>query len=279
MNYFVDVIVPISLPKPFTYIVSKKEFDFLDIGHRVIVPFGKSKLYTSIIIKKHEVYPKTYEPKNIEFIFDEKPLVTSDQLKIWSWISDYYLCNLGDVMRASIPSGLILSSETVFTKKAVDRSIVNSFTDDEYLIYEALQKNELRLNQINKILFKKKSLPILNRMISKGYIKSKIELFNKYKPKYIKYFRLNNRYKSKEKINEVIKETSKYSKQKDIIEFFIKTNINSESWINSSLLKKKSGFSLSSIKSLLKKGIIDEKSFQEDRVIFSEIKKKEKLKL
>ena len=279
MNYFVDVIVPISLPKPFTYIVSKKEFDFLDIGHRVIVPFGKSKLYTSIIIKKHEVYPKTYEPKNIEFIFDEKPLVTSDQLKIWSWISDYYLCNLGDVMRASIPSGLILSSETVFTKKAVDKSIVNSFTDDEYLIYEALQKNELRLNQINKILFKKKSLPILNRMISKGYIKSKIELFNKYKPKYIKYYRLNNRYKSKEKINDVIKEISKYSKQKDIIEFIVKTNITSESWINSSLLKKKSGFSLSSIKSLLKKGIIDEKSFQEDRVIFSEIKKKLKLKL
>ena len=73
MNYFVDVIVPISLPKPFTYIVSKKEFDFLDIGHRVIVPFGKSKLYTSIIIKKHEVYPKTYEPKNIEFIFVRIP--------------------------------------------------------------------------------------------------------------------------------------------------------------------------------------------------------------
>ena len=105
------------------------------------------------------------------------------------------------------------------------------------------------------------------------------KLFNKYKPKYIKYYRLNNRYKSKEKINDVIKEISKYSKQKDIIEFIVKTNINSESWINSSLLKKKSGFSLSSIKSLLKKGIIDEKSFQEDRVIFSEIKKKLKLKL
>ena len=62
MNYFIDVIVPVSLPKPFTYIVSKEEFDFLVIGHRVIVPFGKSKLYTSVVVKKHELYPSSYKP-------------------------------------------------------------------------------------------------------------------------------------------------------------------------------------------------------------------------
>ncbi len=279
MNYFIDVIVPVSLPKPFTYIVSKEEFDFLVIGHRVIVPFGKSKLYTSVVVKKHELYPSSYKPKKIEFIFEEKPLVTEDQIKIWNWISDYYLCNIGDVMRASLPSGLFFSSETVFKNKSVEKSIINSFSDDEFIIYEALQKKELRLNQINKILFKKKSMPILNQMISKGYIESQIELINKYNPRYVKYYKLNDIYISKKKSNKIIGELSRYPKQKNIIEFILKSNIDEKSWINSSLLKKKSGAGLSSIKSLIGKGIIKEKYFQKDRVIFSDIQKKQKIKL
>ena len=81
MQFFIDVLIPLPLPKPFTYWVSKEEFEFLSPGFRVGVPFGKSKMYTAIVFGKHQVAPKTYEPKTIEVILDDHPVVTQQQLK------------------------------------------------------------------------------------------------------------------------------------------------------------------------------------------------------
>ena len=76
MHYFVDVLLPLPLPKAFTYVVEEAEFNFLSPGYRVGVPFGKNKLYTGLVYKKHQVAPQTYEPKPIEVILDEHPIVT-----------------------------------------------------------------------------------------------------------------------------------------------------------------------------------------------------------
>ena len=101
MAYFIDVILPLYLDKLYTYSITEAEFHFLKIGSRVTVSFGKKKIYTAVVFKIHQEKPLVYEAKPITQILDEEPLIHEKQLALWQWISEYYMCNLGDVMRAA----------------------------------------------------------------------------------------------------------------------------------------------------------------------------------
>jgi primosomal protein N' (replication factor Y) len=111
VTYFVDVILPLSIPNTFTYRVPFELNSEIGIGIRVIVPFGKSKYYTAIIRKIHEEVPTKYTAKYIEGVLDLERIVTDQQFLLWDWISDYYLADLGDVMNAALPSNFKLASE------------------------------------------------------------------------------------------------------------------------------------------------------------------------
>ena len=84
-SHYADVILPLALPKAYTYLLSKEEAEFLYPGFRLIVPFGKKKMYTAIIVRVHQVAPQTYIPKPIGMVLDETPSVTESQLQLWSW--------------------------------------------------------------------------------------------------------------------------------------------------------------------------------------------------
>ncbi|MEP7094562.1 MAG: primosomal protein N', partial [Flavobacterium sp.] len=138
--YFIEVVLPLSLAKTFTYRVSEAEFHFIKKGMRVAVPFGKSKMYTALVLDIHQNAPNLYEAKEIYQILDEKPIATETQIKHWLWIANYYMCGIGDVYRGAFPSGLLLESETIVSHKA-DASInQKELSDEEFLIYEALQQ-------------------------------------------------------------------------------------------------------------------------------------------
>ena len=102
--YFIDVILPIPLERQFTYRISQAEAEFLQEGMRVAVPFGKSKIYTALVYRIHQSAPEVYEAKDIHQILDEHPIITETQLTLWEWIAQYYMCTLGEVLRASLPS-------------------------------------------------------------------------------------------------------------------------------------------------------------------------------
>ena len=110
-GHFIDVILPIPIQKTFTYSVTQYEYEFLKKGMRVAVSFGKTKMYTALVFKLHQIPPETYDAKEILQILDNKPIVTEHQLKHWEWISTYYMCGLGDVYRAALPSALELVSD------------------------------------------------------------------------------------------------------------------------------------------------------------------------
>ena len=116
MQYFIEVIIPLSLPKTFTYKVSESEFNFIKKGMRIAVPFGKSKIYTALVIDLHQTPPTLYEAKEIHQILDEKPIVNEHQINHWFWIASYYMCNIGDVYRGALPSALLLESETIISQ-------------------------------------------------------------------------------------------------------------------------------------------------------------------
>ena len=132
MGYYVDVILPIPVNQNFTYLISKDEYEFLKPGMRIIVPFGRSKLYTSICIKIHNFFESDFELKSIIQIIDDIPIVNTHQLKFWDWVSRYYFTSVGEVMRAAIPSNLILQSETIITLNN-QNSVDNNRLDDTEL--------------------------------------------------------------------------------------------------------------------------------------------------
>ena len=160
---FIDVIVPLPLKNSFTYLVNEEEFKFIDIGFRVMVPFGKSKFITGIVSKKHKNSPERYLPKEIEFIIDSSPIITENQLVFYTWISDYYLCPIGQVIKVALPKLLLLKSESeiFLTDKIIED---NSLSVNAKKIIQFLdQKKKISLkdfsidigideNKVNKVL-------------------------------------------------------------------------------------------------------------------------------
>ena len=265
MSYFIDVILPIPIQRTFTYSVTKDEADFLQNGMRVAVSFGKSKMYTGLVLNIHTNAPTLYEAKEIHQILDEIPLVNEKQLQHWQWIANYYMCSLGDVYRASLPSAFLLESETIIYKNDafLDETIL---ADDEFLIFEALQKqSQLTIHQVIAILGKKKVMPIVNALLKKEAIVIKEEIYEQYKPKLVKYVRLHKNYTSDDSLGKLLAELSRAKKQREAVLGFFQLST-SKKPIKAKDLEEKAAVSSTILKSLVDKEILEFYHIQIDRV-------------
>ncbi|ARV08171.1 primosomal protein N' [Winogradskyella sp. PC-19] len=268
-NHFIDVILPIPLQKAFTYHITEAEAEFLKPGIRVAVPFGKSKIYTALAYKIHNKPPIAYEAKTIHQILDDKPLVTEKQLEHWQWIASYYMCSLGEVMRAAIPNAFIIESETIISK--VEDAIVNDseLKDEEFLIYEALHhQSSLKIQDVISILDKKRVLPIINGLVEKGIIQLQEEIYQKYTPKLVRYVRLHEHHKSEDKLQKLLELLNRAKKQRDVVLTLFQLEATSQKAIKVTELVEKSGASSAIIKTLIDKKILEEYHIQTDRVNF-----------
>lgn len=267
MQYFINVILPIPLEKLFTYIVSKSEAEFLRPGMRVGVPFGKSKIYTALVHSIHNRPPEVYEPKEIHRILDEHPIVTPHQLKLWQWISDYYMCSLGEVFRSAVPSAFLLESETLILRNEGVTVNDMDLEDDEFLVYEALQhQSTLKVQEVSSIIDKKNILPILNRLLDKKVILLKEEMYEQYRPKLVRYVKLGAEYLSEEKLEKLLDFLSRAPKQSQVVLSLFQLQAVKKKPITVSELEETSGGSKTVIKSLVDKEILEEYFIRTDRV-------------
>jgi primosomal protein N' (replication factor Y) len=268
--YFVEVILPLSLAKTFTYKVSEAEFHFVKNGMRVVVPFGKSKMYTALIIDKHQNEPSLYEAKEIDQILDEKPIVTEFQIAHWQWIASYYMCAIGDVYRGAMPSALLLESETIISQKqsvVVDESLLS---DEEFLIYQALQQqSSLRIQDITAILNKKNIFPVVQKLINKNILVLHEEVQELYKPKLVRYVRLHSQYDSNSGLSELLETLKSASKQREIVLTYFQLNAAEKKPISVKQLVEAANSTSSIVKALIEKKILEEYFIQEDRINFS----------
>ena len=235
---------------------------------RVAVPFGKSKIYTGLVLDIHNTAPTLYEAKDIFQILDEQPLVNKLQLQHWQWIANYYMCALGDVYRASLPSAFLLESETVIYKNETftDETLLDN---DEFLIFEALQhQSQLTIHQIADILGKKKVMPIVNKLIQKSAIYIKEEIYEQYKPKLVKYVRLHTNYTSDKGLNTLLKQLSRAKKQREAVLVFFQLST-SKKPIKAKDLEEKANVSSAILKSLVDKNIFEFYYIQTDRIQYS----------
>ena len=269
MMYYVDVILPLSLPKLFTYQVNEEEAHFLQQGMRVAVPFGKAKIYTALVHTVHTQEPN-YETKEIAYILDEQPIVTPQQLEHWQWIANFYMCSLGEVLKTAMPVAFLLESETVIELAEKDLP-TERFTDDEWQVYEALHyKSALKVSEVHQLLPKRKALKVLANLVDKGAAKLSEKLRERYVPKLIKYIRLAEAYQSQEGLQQALALLNKAIKQKQLLMAYFDYINREKAPLKAETLIEKAEVTSAILKAVVDKGIFEEYYLQKDRISFSE---------
>ena len=270
MLYFIEVVLPLAVSKTFTYQVSEAEFHYIQIGMRVAVPFGKSKIFTALVLNKSNNPPQLYEAKEIHQILDEKPVVNYHQIEHWKWIASYYMCSLGEVFRSALPAGYILESETIISAKDNSEIDTNELKDDEYLILEALKsQTSITVQEVIKILGKKTVFPIINRLLAKGALVLQEEISEQYKPKLVRYIRLQDEFLQQERLAELLEVLSKAKKQRELVLHYFQLQAREKTPISVKKLIETSGSSSAIVKSLVDKTIFEEYYIAQDRVAFN----------
>ena len=234
---------------------------------RVAVSFGKRKIYTALVFKIHQTSPELYEAKEIHQILDEHPIVNEFQLKHWEWISKYYMCSLGDVYRAALPSAFLLESETVIYKNSAFSSH-ESLGDDSFLVFEALQhQSQLTIYQVSDILGKKKVLPVIDELIQYNAVYVKEKIYETYKPKLVKYVRLTNDYCHDSGLQLLLDNLSRSKKKREAILHYFQLAANKKP-IKAKELQETAKVSAATLKALVDKEILEFYHIQQDRVSF-----------
>lgn len=267
--FFVDVILPIPLKQTFSYSINKDEAGFLKPGMRIAVPFGKTKIYTAIVDSIHDQPPTGYETKSIDHILDQNPIITPLQLKHWKWMANYYLCSIGEVVRAGLPTAFLLESETIV--KLVSSKEINEelLSDDEFLVYEALHhQSSIHINSIRSILDKKNVVSVIQKLISKGVVEVEETIYEQYIPKLKRYIKLTSNYSAEKQLRNLLDSLSRAPKQREVLMTFFMLQSQSKKPIEAARLVKESNSSAAVLKSLLDKGVFEEYFVQKDRIEF-----------
>lgn len=213
MKKYIDVILPLPLANHYTYSLTAEYEDVVKIGCRVVVPFGRKKIYTAIVINVHYSAPEAYETKDIIEVLDIEPIVLPSQLRFWEWLASYYLCTLGDVYKAALPSGLKLESETmvVYNPEFVASE---PLPEKEQKILDLLSKDtEQCVTQLEKDSEVKNVLSVIKSLLEKEAIFVKEELKRNYKPKTEARVRLTPKTAGEERMKELFNELSRAPKQ------------------------------------------------------------------
>jgi primosomal protein N' (replication factor Y) len=252
---FVNVVLPLAISKAYTYRVPQNLVNNIAIGKRVVVQFGRNRVYTAIIFSILDKAPSGYEAKYILDVLDEFPIVTNQQLALWEWMSAYYLCTLGEVMQAALPSALKLASETKVTLNAEAECDKSALTDKEFLLLDALEiQPVLAISEIAKILDQKTVFPILRALFDKGLITISEELTEKYRVKTKTYVQLNSFYADAANIKALFDLLERAPKQVDVLQAYLQLS-KTQSKIAKSDLLEASDSSATTLQALVVKEI------------------------
>ena len=218
---YADVILPLPIDATFTYLIPQQQENRVGVGSRVIVPFGRSKFYTAIVWKIHTVAPVDFEVKSIALVLDDSPVLLPYQFKLWKWISDYYLCTLGDVYKAALPAGLKLESETVIQLN-LDFKLDHRLSDKENQILNILEEEEeIAISKLTRRLEGVNLMPVIKKLLEAKAIELKEELKSRYKPKTERMIALVDRYQEERELSLLFEELNRAPKQQELVMKYI----------------------------------------------------------
>ncbi|MCF8247174.1 MAG: primosomal protein N' [Saprospiraceae bacterium] len=258
---FAEVILPLAVPKPYTYAVPEELVAAVCPGLRVEVEFGGNKRYAGLVSRLHHEVP-AHKFKSILSVIDEEPVLNEKTLQFWHWLAEYYCCSLGEVMEAALPANLKLASERRLVLSPLYDGSFTGLNDKEYLIAEALSIQEtITIDDVRKILNQKTIYQVIKGLLDKKVIYLYEEMEEKYAPKKVSCVRLAEPYRSEPKqLAQAFNLVAKAQRQTEALMAFIqltREQPSKDGGILRSELYKKASVDSSVLNSLAKKGIFE----------------------
>ena len=278
-TYFADVLLPLPLQGLFTYRIPQELNDSVGFGMRVVVPFGKSKLYSGLVLKVHENVPQQVNVKYVLDVIDEHSVVSERQIQLWQWIARYYMCSLGEVMAAALPSALKLASETKIQLNPAFDGDMTVLNEKETKLVEALAYHPtMTVDEISKTIDIQKVIPIIKSLVDKDVVITDEEIRDPYKPKTETFIALAAPFCEDEtKLMNLIDSlgaSKKTAKQQDLLLSYLmltkdaaKPNgFNLKAVIKKADLLKKADISQARLQTLIDKGIFEQQTVVTSRL-------------
>lgn len=267
MNY-AQIVLPLNLKGSFTYKVPEELLSEIQTGMRVLVPFGGKKIYTGIVFELHDNAPESFVAKEVISILDDHPIVPKEQISFWGWLSEYYLCGLGEIYRFAFPSSLKLESETYLKLKPNATIDFENLDVNEMYLIQALEVRQLiNLTDIEAFIPKKDIIKTINSLIDLQYIEIDEKIAEKYKAKEVAYVKINDEVLKNQNLTETILSLKRAQKQKDLfLHILEKQTENPEAPIKKSDLFEEGYFGSSHFKALADKNLVEEYYMQRDRI-------------
>jgi len=265
---YAEIIIPLALPKNYTWFIPDSLLEGLKPGCRVEVSL-KNKKYAGIVKRLFPEKPDSFDPRPIESVLDADPLIYGEQLQLWEWIAQYYMCSEGEVMAASLPAHFKLSSESTLVFNESFGDDFSSLDHDEYLIAEALLlKKELKIPEVQEILHGAAVYPVVKRLIDQSVCYVYESLKELYRPKTEVYISLHPDLAAEEKLEAVLNQDKKWAraeKQMELLLSFLHIQ-KTEPEVSKQALLKKSGASDAQLKALITKNILVAEQRSVDRL-------------
>lgn len=228
----------------------------------MVVQFGKRKFYTGVVYSLSETAPSSYQPKEIIDLVDDLPIISVTQIKFYEWISEYYMCTLGEVLNAALPAGLKISSESILAiNPEIDIDDLD-LTEKEWLIVNQLMTGDTKMSDVNKLLDTKSPYHHIKKLKEKNVIQVFELVKDKYSPKKETRIRLHSSYIQENALDELNSLLEPKQKQLEVLIAYLdrvpvyeSPSLNVEGISKKSLLE--SGISLSSLNTLIKNGVFE----------------------
>ncbi|MGB8191798.1 MAG: primosomal protein N', partial [Chitinophagaceae bacterium] len=253
---YAEIIIPLALPKNYTWSIPPHLVETVQPGCRVEVELGRNKRYAGLVKRLHPEKPEEFDPKDILNVLDTVPVIHSNQLKLWEWLAQYYMCSEGEVMAAALPAHFKLSSETIIVYNDEYGDDFSDLDHDEYLVAEALLiKKELKLPEVQQILDSAHVYPVIKHLIEKKTCFVWESLKETYTPKKETFVRIDPRYDNEEHLADLLNNWSRAPKQLELLLSYLHL-MKTAGEVTKPELLKKSGASDAQLKGLVEKGIL-----------------------
>ncbi len=265
---YVDVILPLAIQRLYTYSVLEEHAHEVEVGKRVVVQFGKKKLYSAIVHRVHEQAPEKYQTKDILQVIDEHIIVSQEQIRFWEWMADYYMCSLGEVMKAALPSGLKMESETFICKNENEDLFLSE--NEEILLRFLTDDKKVSIQDLVSTLDLPNPMGVIKSLLDKHAIAINETIESIYKPKVETYIGFHASIKADSDVNKLFDDLKRaQAQQKLLLAFLSMTSSNKsifETKVSKRALTEKAQVSPAVLSSMIHKEIFVEEYQQVSRI-------------
>lgn len=270
---FAEIILPLNLPNTLTYGIPLEWQGKILPGMRVEVALGKNKIYSGIVLLLHNQKPEAYSIKPIRNVIDEKPVVLPVQMQFWQWVSQYYLCSIGEVMNAALPAHLKLMSESLLIWNELHEVPPLDLSDNAFIIAEALHiRKQLTIGEVRQLLEGKNTSKAINELLELEVATVTEILEEKYKTKTERFVFLQKSFEEDEALlSKLFVELERAPKQLNLLMTFFQ--MKQQGAVSVTELLKKAKATTSQLNTLIEKGVIRLEIIALDRLALLEEKK------